>query len=241
MVRVNSGGIMNKVGWIIFGVATVLLLGGLIAWNYIANPPIDVSNVNQNEVISASEQSGGIADHVKGSDAKKIIFVEYGDYQCPGCGSAYSYVNQVVDEYKDSVTFIFRNFPLTTIHPNARAAAAVAEAAGLQGKYWEMHDLIYKGQQDWSNADASKRVDLFQQYAEQLKLDINKFKTDLASSEVNKKIRYDQAIGKKAEVSETPTFFLNGEKLDAETAEGIVKGDLTKFKAKLDELIKQQK
>ncbi len=230
---------MNKTGWIIFGGVTALVLGGLITWNYLANPPLDVSYIKTNEIIAPLDQNGSIADHTKGSKDGKILLVEYGDFQCPGCAGAYANVNQLSNEYKDSVTLIFRNFPLTSIHPNSKAAASAAEAAGMQGKYWEMHDIIYQQQSAWSNADPKKRLELFQQYAVQLKLDTDKFKADIESNAVAKKIRFDLAVGKKAGVSATPTFFLNGEKLDDKTANGIVQGDLTGIKEKLDSLKKK--
>ncbi len=229
---------MNKVGWIIFTVVVVGVLGGLVAWARISNPPTDLTGVENNSVISALQQNGNIADHVTGSDSKKVILLEYGDFQCPSCGGAHPGVKALIEEYGDKVTFIFRNFPLTTIHPNARAASAVAEAAGLQGKYWEMHDLLYENQNDWSSLDASKRTATFDTYAESLKLDMDKYNTDLVSSEVNKKISFDQALGKSVSVSATPTFFLNGEKVDDATAGSLVQGDSTAIKAKLDALIK---
>ena len=229
---------MNKIGWIIFSAVVVLILGGLIVWTRMANPPIDLAGVENNSVIAASEQNGNIGDHVKGKTDSDIRIVEFGDFQCPSCGGAAPNVNTLMDEYGDRVGLVFRNFPLTTIHPNARAASATAEAAGLQGKYWEMHDLLYERQGDWSNQDATKRTETFNQYAEEVGLDIEKFKTDVASANVGKKISFDQALGKREGVSATPTFYLNGEKLDEETSSGIVQGDLTKIKAKLDELLK---
>lgn len=228
---------MNKTGWIIFTVIVVLLLGGLITWTRITNPPLDVSDVKNNSVIAASEKNGNIGDHTTGSTANKIILIEYGDYQCPSCGAAFDNVNSIIDEYGDDITFIFRNFPLTSMHPNARAAAAVAEAAGLQGKYWEMHDKLYTGQNDWSTLDATKRTELFTTYAKDLKLDIDTFTADLTKKSVAQKINFDIAVGKAANVSATPTFFLNGDKVDDETSSGIVQGDLTNIKAKLDELV----
>ena len=229
---------MNKIGWIIFSAIVVLILGGLIVWTRMANPPIDLSGVENNSVIAASEQNGNIGDHVTGKTDSNIRLVEFGDFQCPSCGGAAPNINTLMDEYGDRVGLVFRNFPLTTIHPNARAASATAEAAGLQGKYWEMHDLLYERQGDWSNQDATKRTETFNQYAEEVGLDIEKFKTDVASANVGKKISFDQALGKREGVSATPTFYLNGEKLDEETSSGIVQGDLTKIKAKLDELLK---
>ena len=229
---------MNKVGWIIFSAAVVLLLGSLVVWTRITNPPIDLSGVENNSIVAASEQNGNIADHTKGSDANKILLVEYGDYQCPSCGGAHPNINALMEEYGDDVTLVFRNFPLTSIHPNARAAGAVAEAAGLQGKFWEMHDMLYERQSDWSSLDATKRTTMFQNYAEGLNLDIEKYNADIAAANVNAKINFDMALGKSVDVSATPTFFLNGEKLDDTTSSGIVQGDLTAIKAKIDALIK---
>jgi len=231
---------MNKIGWIIFSVIVVLVLGGLVAWTRIANPPIDLSGVENNSVIAASEQNGNIADHTKGSDSNKILLIEYGDYQCPSCGGAHPNVNALMEEYNDDVTFIFRNFPLTAIHPNARAAAAVAESAGLQGKFWEMHDKLYETQSDWSNLDATQRTSVFESYARDLDLDIAKFNEDLAAKPVNQKINFDLALGKQSGASATPTFYLNGEKLDDETSGTIVNGDLETIKAKLDALIEKK-
>lgn len=232
---------MNKTGWIIFSTVVVLLLGGLVVWTRLSNPSIDVSKVNANSVLGATEQSGNIGDHVTGSDANKILFIEYGDYQCPSCGGAYPNIKNLMNQYGKDVTLVFRNFPLTTMHPNARAAAAVAEAAGLQGKYWEMHDELYSAQDSWSGLDANKRTDAFQRYAKDLGLNIDKFNSDVTGTAATQKINFDLALGKSLGINATPTFYLNGEKLDDETASGIVKGDLTKIKAKLDALVAEKK
>lgn len=230
---------MNKIGWIIFSVVVIVILGGLVAWTRITNPPIDLTGVENNSIVAASDQNGNIGDHSMGSDSNKILLVEYGDYQCPGCEGAYPNVKTLMEQYGDDVTLVFRNFPLTSIHPNARVAAAVAEAAGLQGKFWEMHDKLYDNQNDWVSLDTSKRTDMFNGYATTLGLDLEKFKTDVAAKPVTQKINFDLALGKSVKVSGTPTFFLNGEELDQTTAEGIIQGDLTAIKAKLDELVKK--
>ena len=228
---------MNKYGWIIFSVVVVGLLGGLVAYTRSTNPAIDVSGVNNNSTLKAIPESGNIADHIEGKTDSKVVLIEYGDYQCPSCGSAYPNVNTLMNEYSDRVALIFRNFPLTSIHPNAKVAAASAEAAGLQGKYWEMHNVLYENQKSWETLDATKRVDAFVGYANQLGLDTTKFKTDLSSTDINKKITYDMTLGKANGVDATPTYFLNGEKLDEETAGGIVQGDLKLVKAKIDALL----
>jgi protein-disulfide isomerase len=228
---------MNKVGWIIFSAVVVLVLGGLIAWARIANPPVDLSGFENNSVIAAAEQNGNIADHTKGSTENKILLIEYGDYQCPSCGGAHPNIATLMDEYGDDITFIFRNFPLTSIHPNARTAAAVAEAAGVQGKFWEMHDMLYENQNDWSNANTEQRVTIFNQYADTLELNKDQFTQDLTSSNVTSKVNFDMDLGKMVNVQATPSFFLNGEELDSESSNGIVQGDLTAIRAKLDSLI----
>jgi protein-disulfide isomerase len=230
---------MNKVGWIIFSAVVVVLLGGLIVWTRTTNPSVDVSKVNNNSILAATPDSGNIADHVTGKTDSKVLLVEYGDYQCPSCGSAYPNVKTLMDQYGDRIALVFRNFPLTSIHPNARAGAAAAEAAGLQGKYWEMHDLLYENQSTWTTLDSSQRTDAFNTFATQLSLDTKKFTADLSDANVNKKISFDIALGKQNTVAATPTFFLNGEKLDDTTSGGIVQGDLTAIKAKLDKLLAQ--
>lgn len=232
---------MNKTGWIIFSTVVVLLLGGLVVWTRLSDPPIDISGVNNNSVIAASQQNGSIGDHVTGSDAKKILLIEYGDFQCPSCGGAYPNVKSLMDQYGKDVSLVFRNFPLTANHPNARAAAAAAEAAGLQGKFWDMYNKLYTVQNIWSGLDGDKRTAAFQGYAKELGLDINKFNSDVTGQQVSQKIKFDMTLGKSVGVNATPTFFLNGQKLDDETAGGIVKGDLTKVKAKLDALIAEKK
>lgn len=218
---------MNKVTWIIFGAIVVLVLGGLVIYSHASNPSINVGNIDTNTIIAANSQNGEIADHVYGNANSKVVFVEYGDFQCPSCGGAYAQVKSATEAYKDKVAFIFRNFPLTTIHPNARAAAAAAEAAGLQGKYWEMHNMLYEGQSDWESLSGDQRTNVFVGYATQLKLDEAKFKTDLASSAVNSKISFDQALGNKIGVNATPTFYLNGSQINSTDSGQIVQGSTT--------------
>ena len=225
---------MNKYGWIIFSVVVVGLLGGLIVYAQTTNPKADVSKVNNNSILAASGDSGNIADHVEGNKDGKVLLVEYGDFQCPSCEKAYPNVKTLMEEYGDRVGLVFRNFPLTSIHPNAKVASASAEAAGLQGKYWEMHDLLYGNQSTWNSLAVDKRTDAFVNFASQLGLDTKKFTSDLSNPDVNKKISFDMELGKANNTSATPTFFLNGKKLDEAAAGGIVQGDLTAVKAQLD-------
>ena len=193
-----------------------VLFGGLIIWSQ--KDKMDVSKVDTSKIQPATTQSGNIADHVFGNKNAKVVLIEYGDFQCPGCGSVYPTIKAVSEKYKDNLAFVFRNFPLTNLHPNARAAAAAAETAGLMGKYWQMHDALYENQDGWSEASANDRTDLFAGYAEQIGLNKATFTKDLdaKSSQVNKKINFDIALGRKDSVSATPTFYLNGKELSSD-------------------------
>ena len=148
-------------------------------------------------------------NHVMGSGSSGVTLLEYGDYQCPVCGAYYPVVKQVVSQMSNKIYFQFRNLPLSSIHQNAVAGARAAEAAGKQNKYFEMHDILYENQQTWSQS--STPMTYFESYASQLGLDVNKFKTDYASSEVNSLINADlSAFAQTKQQEATPTFFING-------------------------------
>jgi protein-disulfide isomerase len=206
---------VSKKAWIIFASVCFALLVVLV---YISSKDkVDVNGVNLNAIQAASQQSGNIADHVFGKKDSKVLFVEYGDYQCPGCGNAYPNVKTVTDKYQGQIAFVFRNFPLTTLHPNAEAAAAAAEAAGLQGKYWEMHDKLYENQSSWENLSVTDRANFFEAFAKDLGLNATQFMNDMGGQKVTQKISFDIALGQKANISATPSFFLDGKALDSNT------------------------
>lgn len=232
---------MNKVTWIIFGVIVVALLGGLVAYSRITNPPADISGVDAASVLEASAASGDIADHVKGSREAKVVLVEYGDFQCPYCGRVYPAVNQLTTKYGDSIAFVFRNFPLTTIHPNARAAAATAEAAGLQGKYWEMYSTLFTNQSAWQDLSGGERTSVFSSYAQQLGLNLESYNAAITdnSGQVTKKIAFDLALGKKLGVNATPTFYLNGVKVEEDAVNELQSGTFEKLSALIDAELKK--
>lgn len=229
---------MTRIGWIIFGAIVVLILGGLVVYSRITNPGIDVSNVDTNAVQVASQDNGEIADHTYGNPESEVVLIEYGDFQCPSCAAAHPNIKSILEDYQDDILFVFRNFPITNIHPNAKAAAAAAEAAGLQGKYWEMHDMVFDNQGSWKDLSTGNRTDAFRSYAEQLGLDGERFVSDLSLANINRKISYDMALAKKANVDATPTFILNGEKLNQEVSSDIVRGSGDQLREVLDELVK---
>jgi protein-disulfide isomerase len=146
-------------------------------------------------------------DHIQGPAEAPVTLIEYGDYQCPYCGVAYPIVKDVQARMGDRLRFVFRNFPITTKHPNAEAAAEAAEAASAQGKFWEMHDVLYENQKRLRDADLHG-------YAEQLGLDLDRFDREVAGHVYAERIRDDFMGGVRSGVNGTPTFYINGMRYD---------------------------
>ena len=198
---------MTKKTWLIFALICITLIGGLVYFS--RQDKINVDDVNASAILPASEKSGNIGDQVYGKKDSKVVLFEYGDFQCPGCGQAAPIVKQIKDKYKDKIAFVFRNYPIISIHPNALAAASAAEAAGLQGKYWEMHDKLYENQNTWKDLSGSERTKYFTGLASDLGVDTTKLNEDINGSAVKAKIDFDTALGKKQNVTGTPAFYLN--------------------------------
>jgi protein-disulfide isomerase len=150
--------------------------------------------------------------HSTGPTNAKVTVVEFGDFQCPSCKAFEPTFEQLKKDYDGKVRFVFRNFPLISIHPNAMAGAQAAEAANAQGKYWEMHDLLYAKQDEW--AESSDALSLFKGYASSLKLDVNKFTSDIQSNAHGDFISQDLRDAETLNLAGTPTIFVNGTKLD---------------------------
>jgi protein-disulfide isomerase len=156
-------------------------------------------------------ESKGTTNHVLGPADASLTLDEFGDFQCPPCGKLSEPINQLQREYNPRLRVVFHHFPLIN-HQHAREAAWAAEAAGIQGKFWEMHDLIYREQEVWS-----KTLDvrpLFEAYAGYIGLNLGKFKTDMDSAEVKDRVTADQTKGTSLGVQNTPTIFLNNRQID---------------------------
>lgn len=208
---------MTKKTWIIFIVVCVVLLGGLVWLS--RDGQVKVDNVDVLAIQPANDDNGNIDEHIYGNKDAKIRIIEYGDFQCPGCASAAPMLKSIADKYPDDVVLVFRNFPLPG-HGNARAAAAAAEAAGMQGKYWEMHGNLYSLQNDWANLSGQTRLDTFASYAEGLGLNREKFLEDMTAKTITAKINFDKALGTKAKVTATPAIFVNGTAADKSVRDG---------------------
>ena len=183
---------------------------------------LDLSKYNLTSVLPASDDNGNIADHVKG-DAKtaKVILYEYADYQCSACALFNPWVKELVKEYKGDLAVVYRSYPLTSLHPNAIAAASAVEAAGLQGYWEEMGDLVFSNQAEWFYATGNKRTNYFVSYFESVSNgqgDVDQFKSDMGSDAVKKKVNFDKAIAESYKLDATPSFVgPDGKELDFTT------------------------
>ena len=147
--------------------------------------------------------------HIQGSGHAAIELVEYGDYQCPHCGRAYPIIKHIQEKLGNKLKFVFRNFPLADAHPNAMHAAIAAEAAGAQGKFWEMHDIIFENQVHLGDSHLVR-------YAATIGLDVERFKKDFEKQEFADRVEADFESGIRSGVNGTPSFFINGKKYDGD-------------------------
>ncbi len=196
---------MNIKRFLNWGIFIVIL--GLIVWGMVAasnKQARDGANLNLPSKIVET-------DHILGLKDAPVTLVEYGDFECPACGMYYPVVKKLTDEYgTSSLRFVFRHFPLTQ-HAKAIPAAKVVEAAGRQGKFFEMYDLLYENQDEWIKASSSDIV--FEGYAKKLGLNIEKFNSDIKDPAIDIIIDNDFKGGAKGGVKATPTFFVNGKSI----------------------------
>ena len=198
-LKTTEGKFLGSVGIII-----VLLFS---YYFYVVPSPVGGSSTNITPVVVTQ------TDHVRGAKDGKVTLVEFGDFQCPACGAYESIVRQVLADNKDTLKFSFRHFPLVQIHKNALLAAKASEAAALQGKFWEMHDILYDKQEEWGGALNAREFIMV--YATTIKLDVAKFSSDIESKAVEEKILAELREGVKLGIQGTPTFFLNGKKIES--------------------------
>ncbi len=202
---------------------TLVILGvgvGFLSWG---NKTVQKAKTNPSEFLVRSD-----SQKITSASAT-VTLVEFGDYQCPGCGAAHSVVKQMLKDFDGKINFVFRNFPLS-MHKNSRPGAFAAEAAGQQNKFWQMHDKIFENQTAWSNLDDPMKV--FDQYAKDLGLDVKKFDADVNSGAILDKVKRDLDDGTALAVSSTPTFYVNGELINIpnslENFETLIKAAILK-------------
>ncbi len=192
--------------FVIVAVAALATLGsGAIL--YRAKRP-QVLSIPENEVLGKSDTESA---HIRGNPNAPVTLEEYGDFQCPPCGMFAAFAGQLEKEYDSRLRVVFRNFPLSG-HAHAREAAIAAEAAGLQGHFWEMHDVLYREQEVWSKAPNVR--ELFESYAGTIGLDLDKFRKDMDGEQAKARVDADRKRGESLGIQTTPTLFINNQPVD---------------------------
>lgn len=199
------GGIMK----LIFGV--ILIGAAVLLWKFGFGTDSSAPASGQS-VLEVTAK-----DWVKGNGEAPATLIEYTDFQCPACGAYYPILDQLSKEQGDKLRIVIRHYPLIQIHKNALPSARAAEAAGRQGKFWEMYDLLFANQEEWSEA-ADPVKSIFPAYAGRIGLDVEKFKADMADPSLDEKINQDRGTGNELKIAGTPSFFLNGKKLENPTS-----------------------
>jgi len=189
-----------------FSAALIVAIAGIGAYQVATGAPAELPRKDGTMSLPLDD-----SDWTKGSKTPKVTFTEYSDFQCPACGSYYPMLEEMFAEYKDQISFTYRHFPLPQ-HKNALPAAYASEAAGKQGKFWEMADILFKNQDDWSESVTAQII--FEGYAKKIGLNIDQYKTDVKSDAVKAKVERDLKSGKLSRVDHTPTFFINGKLSD---------------------------
>lgn len=194
----------NKI-MIAIAAATIAIIG--IGVYFLSKPPKSNEQITKkvNQELLVRPDSYKIT-----APNEKAVLVEFGDFQCPACASYHTLTKQLKTEFKDNLTYVFRNYPLSQ-HKYSRVSAFAAEAAGKQGKFWEMSDLLYENQNDWSLSTDAEAI--FRDYAKTLGLDLTKYNTDVNSEDIKKRVERDYSDGNALGISSTPTFYLNAAKL----------------------------
>jgi protein-disulfide isomerase len=194
-----------------------------------ASPASQGSPVAQQQQPVAQGVPGAEPAHVLGPTNAPVHIEEFGDFECPPCGMFHPILEQMKAEFGDKLAITFREFPLVPTHQHALAAASAAEAAGLQGKFWEMHDLLYEHQNDWKKEFDVRPI--YEGYAKQIGLDVERYKRDMNGDLVAQRIFADGKRGHSLGVKGTPTVFMNGrevpfENLPAEKLRVVIQNEL---------------
>lgn len=198
LARENSESKNNLFKWVIIGVSSILFLG------------LFIFIIIQNKQTPSKPASIEIStnDWIRGDKNAKVTLVEFSDFECPACKAYEPFSEKVVNDYQGKVRLVYKEYPLQQ-HSNAFTAASAAEAAGLQGKFWQMHDILFEKQDEWASLNDPTAT--FKKYASSLKLNLDKFQKDMNSQAVKDKINKDMDEGNNIGLQGTPTFVLDGQ------------------------------
>jgi len=191
---------------IVIGVALTTLGSGTLLYRAKRQ---QLKNIPESESVLAKTNTAPA--HIRGNPDAPVTLEEFGDFQCPPCGKFSEFVEELLKEYNSRLRLVFRNFPLSG-HEHAREAALAAEAAGLQGKFWEMHDTLYREQETWTKAPNVR--ELFESYAGTIGLNVDQFKKDVDGDKARERVDSDRALADFLGVKATPTLFINNRPVD---------------------------
>jgi len=191
---------------IVIGIALTTLGSGTLLYRAKRQ---QLKNIPESESVLAKTNTDSA--HIRGNPDAPVTLEEFGDFQCPPCGKFSEFVEELLKEYNPRLRLVFRNFPLSG-HEHAREAALAAEAAGLQGKFWEMHDTLYREQETWTKAPNVR--ELFESYAGTIGLNVDQFKKDVDGDKARERVDSDRALADFLGVKATPTLFINNRPLD---------------------------
>lgn len=224
--------------YLVIGIVGVLIVIGLVWWlqNRQAAPQKAQSGTLKSNINTAlaSAPAGANPPNFRGAANSPIVLEEFADYQCPTCAKVHPVLSQIASEYGSRIKFVYRSFPLTSIHDKSYDAAVAAEAAGLQGKFWDMQNQLFQNQSKWSSSMDHRT--LFADYAKLIGLDVEKFKTDSAGLLTKSRVDADLARASAARLSGTPSLFLNGSPIDVaqisvDRLRSIIEEELKRFQA----------
>ena len=230
--KVNANNSNSGLPLVIIGIVLlVAVVGGWYLYNSsgkktpVRSNTNNASNVAQpqaNNTPMVSSILGAQPPHFKGAQNSPVVIEEFADYQCPTCGVMHPVLNEINAFYGSRIKFIYRNFPLP-MHKNGYEASVAAEAAGLQGKIWEMQNLLFQNQKVWSNTDTARTI--FEGYAQTIGLDVEKYKTDVAGLNAKQRVDADVKRGQSLNINSTPTVIINGKPVPFEqmTVDGMKK------------------
>lgn len=208
--------------WLLAGVVVVI---GLMVWLGSRNSAGETGKRDTSSVESV--------DHTWGPADAKITIVEYSDFQCPACASYHPAIKQLQATHADKVRFVYRHHPLYDMHPLADLAARASEAAHTQGKFWEMQDKLFTTQGSWTQLSGSEATNRFASFARELGINEEQFRRDLVSNEITSRVTRDMSLSRRAGVTGTPTFFINGEVVQ-------LSSNYATLRATIDSLLAQQ-
>ncbi len=198
----------KSTGTILFwGISLLVIVAAVFVVVKFSDEPV----VGPGDAITGAAVELGTDDWTKGDESASVVLIEYSDFQCPACSVYSPIIRDIVNEFGDKIVVAYRHFPLKSIHANAEASALAAEAAGFQGKFWEMHDKLFDSQKEWSSL--GDPTETFVGYAEEIGLNLDRFKGDMVSEDAKEELAADMELVRSAGLNSTPTFVLNGKKI----------------------------